>query len=151
MAADPQETDAVEDLACLPSYLHCPPRSRCSPPVQTRAQELPFGELAWEDFERLCLRLARLEADVVHCQLYGTPGQKQEGIDLFAATRTSRKYRAYQCKYAASALQKTSDVRGGHIAGAKEQGADTDQGRANGNDPLRAETIDCGAGDKAER
>ncbi len=98
MASDFRVPDSVEDLDPLPSYLHGPSQSRCSPPVQTRVQELPYGELDWDDFERLCLRLARLEADVVHCQLYGTPGQKQHGIDLYAVTRTSQKYRVYQCK-----------------------------------------------------
>jgi len=66
----------------IPSWLETPPLSLIKPPVTTRLQELPLGELSWEDFERLCLRLARLEANVEHCQLYGERGQKQEGIDL---------------------------------------------------------------------
>jgi hypothetical protein len=97
-AVDSPGTDSIEDFDNLPAYLHGPARSAIRPPVQTRVQELPFGELAWEDFERLCLRLAWLEADVVYCQLYGTRGQKQEGIDLYATTRASQKYRVYQCK-----------------------------------------------------
>lgn len=75
------------------------------PPVTTRQQTLPFDELSWENFERLCLRLAKMRGDVtgaVDCsgqdagtgrmtarqalvqgRLYGTRGQEQQGIDLF--------------------------------------------------------------------
>jgi hypothetical protein len=88
----------AEELIELPAYFDIPPKAACKPPVVTNAQELPFGELAWEDFERLCLRLARLEANVTHCQMYGTRGQKQKGIDLYAVDGTSLKYRVYQCK-----------------------------------------------------
>lgn len=82
----------------IPSWLETPPLSQINPPVTTRQQELPFEELAWEDFERLCLRLARLEADVEHCQLYGERGQKQGGIDLYARQRLAGQYSVYQCK-----------------------------------------------------
>lgn len=61
-------------------------------------QVLPFGELSWEDFERLCLRLVVLEADVEHCQPYGTRGQWQGGIDIYARRRLGEKYAVYQCK-----------------------------------------------------
>lgn len=40
----------------------------------------------------------RLEANVEHCQLYGKPGQRQEGIDLYARQKFAEKYRVYQCK-----------------------------------------------------
>jgi hypothetical protein len=97
----------------VPVYLNTPPMTAVNPPVVTRAQELPFGELAWEDFERLCLRLARNEAEVVHCQLYGTPGQKQEGIDLYAKLAAGNEYRAYQCKrendFGAAKIRKAVD------------------------------------------
>lgn len=75
------------------------------PPVETRQQVLPFEQLAWENFERLCLRLARQRGVVEHSvdraagdvetgrmsardartqgRLYGTRGQKQQGIDLY--------------------------------------------------------------------
>jgi len=82
----------------LPSWLETPPSSEILPPVDTKAQDLPFCRLSWEDFQKLCLRLVRLEANVEHCQIYGTPGQKQEGIDLFARQKASEKYRVYQCK-----------------------------------------------------
>jgi hypothetical protein len=83
----------------VPSWLELPPPSGVeNPPVQTRLQELPFGQLTWENFERLCLRLVRLESDVEHCQLYGTRGQDQGGIDLYARAALDEKYTVYQCK-----------------------------------------------------
>jgi hypothetical protein len=80
------------------TYLDTPPTSQFNPPVETRIQILPFGDLKWEDFERLCYRMARLEADIEHCQLYGIRGQKQEGIDIYAKRRLDSKYTVYQCK-----------------------------------------------------
>lgn len=75
-----------------------PPSSGVKPPVSSNLQELPFNELTWENFEKLCLRLARLEADVEHCQRYGVQGDEQEGIDLYARQKTVSTYRVYQCK-----------------------------------------------------
>lgn len=83
----------------LPSYLETPPSSpSVSPPVETRLQELPFGDLSWENFERLCLRLVRTEAEVEDCRLYGEKGDEQGGIDFYARERNSDKYKLYQCK-----------------------------------------------------
>lgn len=82
----------------IPSWMETPSNSQINPPVQTRKQELPFGELAWEDFEKLCLRLARQKAYIEYCDLYGERGQKQEGIDLYAKIESSEKYWVYQCK-----------------------------------------------------
>jgi hypothetical protein len=45
-------------------------------------------------------------------------------------------------KCAACSLEESSHVRRGHVAGAKQQRANTDQRRADGNDSLRTETID---------
>jgi hypothetical protein len=78
--------------------------SRMDPPVETRRQVLPFECLAWENFERFCLRLAMGRGEVVHsvdhggdvaadgrrsardaldARLYGVRGQDQQGIDLY--------------------------------------------------------------------
>lgn len=86
------------DLQPIPTWLEIPAAGAVRPPTRSLHQDLPFGELRWEDFERLCLRLARLEGDVEHCQLYGVPGENQEGIDIFARIMSSSKYRVYQCK-----------------------------------------------------
>lgn len=81
-----------------PSWLESPPTSAPDPPIETCQQTLRLDELTWENFERLCLRLARLEADVEDCRLYGVRGQVQEGIDLYARLKGDGKYRVYQCK-----------------------------------------------------
>ena len=82
----------------IPSYLELPVTGIVNPPVETSAQTLPFGDLTWENFERLCLRLARLERDVEYCQIYGDKGDEQEGIDLYARKNISDKYTVHQCK-----------------------------------------------------
>jgi hypothetical protein len=75
----------------IPSWHHVPAEGGVAPPVRTRAQLLPLGALSWENFERLCLRLAQRESDVEHCQLYGLRGQAQQGIDLYGRLRRGRK------------------------------------------------------------
>ena len=74
-------------------------------PVQRLNQLLPLSELAWEDFERLCLRLLRIEVGAVRAALYGLPGQAQHGIDVYAIspttpddTATSRHYVTLQSR-----------------------------------------------------
>lgn len=83
-----------------PSWLHEPPNGHePRPPVETRGQSLPLGELSWQDFERLILRLVRREGEVVECSVYGTPGQAQGGIDILAAhSRQAVRRLCYQCK-----------------------------------------------------
>ncbi|MFC5282469.1 NACHT domain-containing protein [Pedobacter alpinus] len=68
-----------------------------SPPVETRQQELPFSEISWEYFEKLCFRLANSEGNVKDVRSYGTKGDKQEGIDIYAYDGNG-KYIVYQCK-----------------------------------------------------
>ncbi len=82
----------------LPSFLTTPPAGGVNPPTITNLQELPFDELTWENFEKLCVRLARNGSDIDHCQLYGTRGQSQEGIDIYARLKRTRGYVVYQCK-----------------------------------------------------
>lgn len=68
-----------------------------APPVITRVQVLPFGELSWENFERLCYRLTALDAGIEHCARYGRQGDGQEGIDIFARQADGR-YHCLQAK-----------------------------------------------------
>ena len=68
------------------------------PPIATRLQSLPIDQLTWENFERLCLRVERLNAELESCRVYGTRGQKQEGIDVYSVLRSTGKYRVLQCK-----------------------------------------------------
>lgn len=55
-----------------------------SPPINTRQQLLPIGELSWDNAERLFTRLLDTQARVEHATLYGVSGQKQSGIDVYA-------------------------------------------------------------------
>ena len=86
-----------EELQALDATLLAPPSAGVDPPTVPQLQTLPFQSLAWANFERLCLALARLDGDPEHAQRYGTAGQAQQGIDIYARTR-DQTYRVYQCK-----------------------------------------------------
>ena len=87
------------NLIPIPPYLFAHPTEFLGdPPPVPRLQSLPISKLSWENFERLCLRLARLDTELETCRVYGTPGQTQEGIDVYAVERTSGKPRVLQCK-----------------------------------------------------
>ncbi len=87
------------------------------PPVKTRAQVLPFGELTWENFERLCYRLAGRDKRVEYVARYGRAGQAQEGIDLFVRL-TNGKYEVWQAKrYGSITPGKIRDIVGAFRAG----------------------------------
>jgi hypothetical protein len=55
-----------------------------APPIDTRAQALPIGDLHWPDAERLFLRVLHTVRPVQYAKLFGTPGQAQAGIDAYA-------------------------------------------------------------------
>src|ERR1700752_1690398 len=57
-----------------PSWLTLPAtRGLARPPTRTQLQLLPFQELEWENFERLCYRLAKTRGDVEQwAALYGS-------------------------------------------------------------------------------
>lgn len=88
----------MRGILAIPSFLQAVPATMPPPPTMTGLQDLPFGQLEWKNFERLCLRLAGEEADIEDCRLYGTQGDDQEGIDIYARLRSERRYRVYQCK-----------------------------------------------------
>ncbi|TKA09493.1 NACHT domain-containing protein [Actinacidiphila oryziradicis] len=68
-----------------------------------------MDQLPWSDVERLFLRLAERNGRAEHAELYGTPGQGQEGIDLFvrntreteacSLTDPERRYTTLQSKH----------------------------------------------------
>jgi hypothetical protein len=90
-----QPTD-LEDL------LHGQPtHDEVQPPVTPRVQALPFNELSWENFERLCTRLIASDGEVKDCHRYGKRGDYQAGIDILAHRRTAEgglERWCYQCK-----------------------------------------------------
>ena len=90
---------ATLDIADRPSWLKDAPSGAVpDPPVSTRKSRLPLGELGWEDFERLCLRLAEVEGDPEHWQIFGTAGQDQGGIDILVRPAAGSRYVVWQSK-----------------------------------------------------
>ena len=83
-----------------PSWLTLPAtRGLSRPPARSQLQLLPFQELEWENFERLCYRLAKTRGDVEQwAALYGSRGQKQEGIDIYARRPDAMLYSCWQSK-----------------------------------------------------
>ena len=96
------EPNRLPTWSAPPSWLRLPPTAEdLPPPIKTTDQILPIELLAWEDFERLCLRLLEMEAEAVHVSeveqdetetmlsigLYGRRGQAQFGIDVYARDR----------------------------------------------------------------
>ena len=68
-----------------------------APPVSTAIQTLPLNQLPWTHFEQLCVRLAAKELECVDARLFGTAGQDQQGIDLYAVNEGGE-YSVWQCK-----------------------------------------------------
>ncbi|MES2568679.1 MAG: NACHT domain-containing protein [Verrucomicrobiota bacterium] len=92
-----EQKNAINSEA-LPGWLFVGVEAGVSPPVDSQLQELPFAQLTWQNFEKLCYRLARAEADVECCRIHGEAGHDQEGIDLFAKRAGRDKWTVYQCK-----------------------------------------------------
>ena len=90
-------------------YLKMPPSSNYSLPIKSNHMVLPIQNMNWENFEKLSLRMVEYVEgfDRSDCELYGRPGQKQEGIDIYGL-KENGKYYAFQCKKYVSFL--TSDL-----------------------------------------
>jgi len=67
------------------------------PPVQSRGTDLPFTEIGWQDFERLCRRLAGAGRHVEAAWAYGEAGQRQYGIDILVRL-SDGSYEVWQTK-----------------------------------------------------
>lgn len=82
MRCDTDEADSARAQALLwaaPTGEPVP-----APPIDTRLQVLPIGQLHWQDAERLFLRLLHTIRPVQYAKLFGMPGQAQGGIDAYA-------------------------------------------------------------------
>lgn len=55
-----------------------------APPIDTKAQVLPIGDLHWPDAESLFLRLLHTVRPVQYAKPFGVRGQAQAGIDAYA-------------------------------------------------------------------
>lgn len=53
-------------------------------PVLAKLEALPFGEMPWEEFERIQWRILRDVEGLRHAQIYGERGQSQYGLDIVA-------------------------------------------------------------------
>ena len=85
----------------LKDLLRGVPAREVQPPVIPRPQVLPFNQLSWENFERLCTRLVASDGEVEDCHRYGVRGDFQAGIDILAHRRTDGggiERWCYQCK-----------------------------------------------------
>ena len=78
--------------------LEPPDADDIAPPVDTLAQLLPFGEITWQNFERLSLKLATIDGEAEYWRLYGRPGDEQGGIDIYVRRRSTTKYATWQSK-----------------------------------------------------
>ena len=82
----------------IPRDLEEPPGDPdVEPPVEPAHDELPFAKLTWEEFEKLCLRLAKRESDIEDARRFGDTGQSQSGIDMYAR-KGEQTYVVYQCR-----------------------------------------------------
>lgn len=95
--AEAESTEKADTSAALASLWFDVGPSAIAPPMVTREQVLPLGSLTWENFERLCFRLAHRGGDVEEARIYGVRGQAQEGIDLYVR-RATGEYSTWQCK-----------------------------------------------------
>lgn len=75
-------------------------RYEIPPPVESRQQVLPLGDISWENFERLCARLITKDGAIFDCHRYGKPGEEQQGIDILARRWIDGQLQkwVYQCK-----------------------------------------------------
>lgn len=86
----------------IPPYLlqKSDTKETVSPPTESRKQVLPYSELTWENFERLCKSLVEIDSELQACKQYGGQGHRQHGIDLIAFPKDlgDKRPRVYQCK-----------------------------------------------------
>ena len=81
-----------------PAWLYDDPQGASpNPPAITRPSLLPFSELSWEDFERLCLRISERDGPVEAAWGYGKTGHAQHGIDILVRMADAT-YEVWQSK-----------------------------------------------------
>lgn len=62
------------------------PRQLTPAPILGALDMLPFDQMEWDDFEKLQCRALRDVEGLRNAQVYGDPGQAQQGIDVVALT-----------------------------------------------------------------
>lgn len=98
-AADPGPADIDGGYLAVPDAddLWSPPSGTVPAPEPLLAA-LPLHMLAWEDFERLLVQLAREVDGLDDVRRYGKSGQEQHGIDVVGFTAGDRIALTYQGK-----------------------------------------------------
>lgn len=90
----PRKPKAIEN----PQWVREDPKVHSvPPPVAKNEWDLPFLKIDWQDFERLCRRLASVDDEVEATWAYGVAGQKQYGIDILVRMK-DRRYSVWQTK-----------------------------------------------------
>ncbi|MBR0840481.1 NACHT domain-containing protein [Bradyrhizobium liaoningense] len=74
-----------------------PVGARPAPPIQTKADALPLLGIPWQNFERLCRKLAERSGAVEKAWCYGGPGHAQRGIDVLVRMKDGT-YEVWQSK-----------------------------------------------------
>lgn len=75
-----------------------PLKKKTLSPRVNRSDPPPFWEMDEYKFQDLCCALLHEEPDIAHCNVYGTRGQKQDGIDLLAHRTGGQDVDVGQCK-----------------------------------------------------
>lgn len=85
LSAADAETATFAAMPRLPErFFEFPPLDRQPPPpVVSRRQTLPFGDLPWEYFERLCVQAVHVRDGATDARLFGGKGEDQGGIDVY--------------------------------------------------------------------
>ncbi|WP_291846461.1 hypothetical protein [Bradyrhizobium sp.] len=82
-ARKPKPNALLPDREENPRWLTADPvGARPAPPIQAKVDALPLLGIPWENFERLCRKLAERGGTVEKAWCYGGPGHAQRGIDV---------------------------------------------------------------------
>ena len=111
------------DLPDELNYLGEEPQAPQPPPLPgpSEHQVLPFGQIPWQEFEKLCWRLIESGPDdLVSVAPHGTRGQAQSGIDVLAR-RADGRHLTVQCRHiqklnSSGVESAVKDFREGHWA-----------------------------------
>jgi|GEM_PF-6640085 len=71
--------------------------SSLSPSIKS-SDPPPFYEMSDTEFEEMCRDIMSEEPSIGTCEIYGDPGQSQEGIDVIAFKQSSEAIEVVQCK-----------------------------------------------------
>lgn len=71
--------------------------NKLTPPIDYNYSVLPYHELEWGKLELLCYELICAEYGSERCNMYGLPGQNQQGFDCYVRLDDD-KYILFQCK-----------------------------------------------------